>query len=299
MTNAELKSYVERAKELEAAIYTQKELMNGHQSLMDEQCPVKPQRQMIQEPECPVEPNEQGGAVFGIFMGGAFLALSIPFLTLGVFGWAIIGGIIGFLLLATNISFIRDNKKAKGTYQVKLQRYQIAKEEYIEEQKRLEEAFDDTLRTYNARYGEYAYEKSKMTEQHNYALALLVKALEEHYSLDIVYPKYRNLVAISAIDEYLSSGRCDKLEGADGAYNLYEMELRQNIVIGQLSAVIDDLEKIRSNQYSLYHELTKANKTVNSILAEVRGIGADACLTAYFSEVTAIAASAPRYTISL
>lgn len=63
MTNAELKAYVQRAKELEAAIYTQKKLMSGHQSLIDKQCPVKPQKQEIKAPERPRVPNEQKGTI--------------------------------------------------------------------------------------------------------------------------------------------------------------------------------------------------------------------------------------------
>jgi hypothetical protein len=52
--------------------------------------------------------------------------------------------------------------------------------------------------------------------------------------------------------EYLDSGRCSALEGPDGAYNLYESELRQNYIISKLDTIINQLDMIRENQYYLY-----------------------------------------------
>ena len=102
------------------------------------------------------------------------------------------------------------------------------------------------------------------------------------------------MVAIATINEYLMSGRCFELEGPNGAYNLYEMELRQNIIIGQLSTIINSLEQIRNNQFSLYQELVKANATVNDVLQEVRGVRENTRLTAYFAGVTALIEASPK-----
>ena len=97
----------------------------------------------------------------------------------------------------------------------------------------------------------------------------LKNSLEHIYSANVIYPKYRNLVAVTTIYEYLASGRCDTLEGADGAYNLYEMELRQNIIIGQLSSVLDSLEQIKNNQFTLYKEITEANQKSADLLSDI------------------------------
>ena len=123
----------------------------------------------------------------------------------------------------------------------------------------------------------------------------LEKALDQLYAENVIFPKYRNFVAISAINEYLQSGRCDKLEGPDGAYNLYEMELRQNIIIAQLSSIIDNLEQIKNNQFSLYQELQAANQTIEAILYETYKLNETAKLTAYFAGVTALAEVSPKY----
>ena len=96
------------------------------------------------------------------------------------------------------------------------------------------------------------------------------EALISLYEEGIIYSKYRNLVAVSTIYEYLASGRCDRLEGPNGAYNLYEMELRQNIVIGQLSTITENLEQIKENQHTLYYEIQSANYNSASMLSSIR-----------------------------
>lgn len=112
------------------------------------------------------------------------------------------------------------------------------------------------------------------------------------YDMDVIYPKYRNLVAVSTIYEYLSSGRCDRLDGPDGAYNLYEMELRQNIVIGQLSSIIENLNQIKNNQFVLYNELVSANQKVTSVLADIDN---NVKINAYQNEAAAKNAEALKY----
>ena len=106
--------------------------------------------------------------------------------------------------------------------------------------------------------------------------SLLRKAFStrnELYAANIIFKKYRNPVALSSFYEYLMAGRCTKLEGADGAYNLYEAEVRANRVIEQLDTVIDSLEQIKANQYMMYsaicdirEELGELNSTMGSAL---------------------------------
>lgn len=85
------------------------------------------------------------------------------------------------------------------------------------------------------------------------------------YALDIVFGKYRDIVALSTFYEYLMAGRCTTLEGATGAYNLYESEIRTNLIISQLSDVIKSLDKIQQNQYMIYSQLQQMNSTLNSL----------------------------------
>ena len=157
-----------------------------------------------------------------------------------------------------------------------------------------EKNYNDLLIKYDNDIEEYDANSKELLDKHYATLELLEQSLKDFYSDNIIFEKYRNLVAITAIDEYLRSGRCFELEGPNGAYNLYEMELRQNIIIGHLAVIIDNLEQIRSNQFSLYEELNKANNTVEQIVYELKDLNNTSKLTAYFAQAAAIAASAPR-----
>ena len=99
-----------------------------------------------------------------------------------------------------------------------------------------------------------------------------LKVLDEYYKPNIIFPKYHTLPALTSIYEYISSGRCDDLTGPNGAYNLYEAELRQNTIIEKLNVIIDNLEQIRKNQYALYQELTRINDNTRKISNEMTAI---------------------------
>ena len=85
------------------------------------------------------------------------------------------------------------------------------------------------------------------------------------YSYEIVFGKYRNVVALSTFYEYLMAGRCTTLDGADGAYNLYENQIRADMIIGQLSQVIEKLDDIKDSQYMIYSELQTVNSSLNHL----------------------------------
>lgn len=107
-------------------------------------------------------------------------------------------------------------------------------------------------------------------------------ARNELYAYDIIFGKYRDVVALSSFYEYLMAGRCTSLEGADGAYNIYENEIRMNRVINQLDTVITSLEEIKQNQYMMYQELRNINSSLESLnstmdkaLTSIQGIEAN------------------------
>ncbi len=126
--------------------------------------------------------------------------------------------------------------------------------------------------------------------------------LDKLYSVNVIYPKYRNLPALTCIYEYLVTGRCDELAGPHGAYNLYEDEVRQNMVISQLNAIMENLEQIKGNQYLLYEQLTKIRRESEEITHELRMIhGYAAALTeislfnTYYAGISAANSAALAY----
>jgi len=119
-------------------------------------------------------------------------------------------------------------------------------------------------------------------------------ARNELYAYDIVFGKYRDVVALSSFYEYLMSGRCASLEGADGAYNIYENEIRFDRVISQLDKVIASLEDIKQNQYMIYQELrninaslSRLNNTMDTALTSIQGIEANtASMNEYMEHIS-------------
>ena len=97
------------------------------------------------------------------------------------------------------------------------------------------------------------------------AIKECVKVRHQLYGTSIIYPKYQSYVPISTICEYFESGRCDSLEGATGAYNLFEEEVRSNEIISQLVNINNSLEQIKANQFMLYTELVNINKNLETI----------------------------------
>ena len=122
--------------------------------------------------------------------------------------------------------------------------------------------------------------------------------LKNFYNMGVVYPKYRSLVPISMFHEYLSSGRCSQLEGHEGAYNIYEMEIRMNVIISKLDEIIDRLDAIQNNQYMLYHAIQESNRTAKQVCNtlvdcsnHLQNISANTEASMYFQQATALNAT--------
>ena len=90
-------------------------------------------------------------------------------------------------------------------------------------------------------------------------------ALDKLYAVGVVYEKYRALIPIVMFCEYLQSGRCSGLEGQDGAYNIYEYELRQNLIIYKLNEISSKLDQIQQNQYMLYTAINEGNQKLDRL----------------------------------
>ena len=310
MAEMDLKAYTARAVELEVAIYAQKKLMDAHKPVLERQRPAKPMRRKIEVPQRPtMVPCIYQKNVGLYFIIGCMIVIGVFGVPLLFTKRAFIGLVfIGIGLLGVKLAFNeRANKReAEENNRVMNEEYEKEKIEYQEEIKKYKEKESLALSDYNAAFAQYekdllAYENNKaaIIQQHASTLDSLEKALQALYDENVIFSKYRNMVAITTINEYLMSGRCFELEGADGAYNLYEMELRQNIVIGQLSMVLNNLEQIRSNQFSLYQELLRANDSVNQIIYELRDLNETTKLNTYFAEVAAKAAISPKITTGI
>ena len=122
--------------------------------------------------------------------------------------------------------------------------------------------------------------------------SLSVNDLNKLYEKDILYPKYRNFVAVCTMLEYFETSRCSSLTGADGAYNLFESETRQNLVILKLDEILENLDELKTAMYKCCTVLEKASKQLDDVLQELQQINAIATQQLSFQALTMSYASA-------
>ena len=164
------------------------------------------------------------------------------------------------------------NASAKLKYQLALDTFEKEynrKQELINQKQNelnsiKEQSIDDLLNNNNEKFEQ----AKKIAYEMNFVVNCLdkeIKLLEQLFSYNIVYGKYRNYIALSSMLDYLLSGRCDVLEGNAGAYNLYEQESRSDIIINKMDVIIDKLDTISKSQYYLYSKLCEINDSLIEI----------------------------------
>ena len=86
-------------------------------------------------------------------------------------------------------------------------------------------------------------------------------AFQKFVSSGFLYRSYQSIVPICQFIQYLESGRCSELEGPNGCYNLFESELRQNIIINKLDNIEQTLYRMEANQHVMMNTLASIDKT--------------------------------------
>ncbi len=144
-----------------------------------------------------------------------------------------------------------------------------------------------------------------LREQQNeldYEIETIGTVLERLYALDVVYPKYRQMIPIVTMWQYFDSERCYDFKGSSGAYNLYEFESRQDIIITSLNKAISMLAQIRDNQYALYEAIQESNAIAERIsmqneilISSSKTIEKNSEITANYSKIAAENSSISAY----
>ena len=287
LTLSQCKEYIKNIKNLEVESY---QLNLLHDELSKRMSQLDKKVKTLSRPGIPQQKETVMSHIFsGIFsmIPGAIIGLIIGFIV-----WAFGGE--GFLhnfeygrdvplqpylfvgaLITAVIAFILGLSKTVGIKkrnETRLQEYRV--QEYNRK---------DNLQYFNSL-------RQKLQQSINECQAQRVKTyslLTEYYNYNYIYPDYRGLVPICMIYQYFDSGRCVTLTGHEGAYNLYESELRMNRILGKLDDIIVRLDEIRDSQRILANELKQSDQNIAYLCNSVDTIGETTELIKYYNRITA------------
>ncbi len=290
MGKEELIRYFEDAIALETEIVTQENLVSQFETMSEKKKPVLIERKVqVAEPDPNGLDSETNAVTFFI----ATMTITLLFAQLVILGRAAEPNF--FSLIAMTIFdgiilaiYLPERKKWKQYYSEQRRKYEEDCRTCLEENKNRKEEFD-----YNQKCWEDSCTKMRTTLEK--PLKETKENLERVYSKNIIYPKYRNLPALTSIYEYYVTGRCEELSGPYGAYNLYEDEVRKDKIISQLNTVIANLEQIKQNQYKLYEQVCQIQSNTNRMVWELKAIKGYVieltnltALNTYYNGVTAL-----------
>lgn len=203
--------------------------------------------------------------IFKVIIPIIISLLILPFVNgvwmgIGILGVAIVISFVTYIKEIENIEIVTDRKIRDAHARC----YREDRQKIADSEKPLRQHLEMEL-------------KEKVIAPKEETKALLNKL----YSLNIIFPKYRNFVAISQIYEYMLSGRCVELEGPHGAYNLFEDELRHNIIIYQLDQIINKLDELNRIMNSVCNAIYDTNRLLSDINTTLGKIESNTALTAY------------------
>lgn len=268
MTVESLKEYLSIVVDMEQNIYTQRKLISSmEEEIAHTKVPnafLKPQEPKMQErsTQPPLHPIGCAGSVIGGI--GCFI---VAFIVLALFGNPVFLLLAFFAPIAWGLYCEEKNKKADENFE-REQKEQLATQ--YTEQLNVYAKEMERFQCLCQRDEEERMVKRQLLEAEKSvaekALGTSLSCLQTIYDKNIIFPKYRNLVMVCSLYEYICAGRCSTLEGADGAYNILEMEARMDRIILQLDAVIENLGQIKERQYMLYSAVQEGNRRSAAIL---------------------------------
>ena len=296
---ADYKDYLKQVKDLEASCYQQSQWLGNMEEQLNEALGSNNyfMNDPIPEPELPMKYSKgvKKATIAGVLLG------TIPGLILGAIfhyffhrkislaAWLIIGVVIGILVVGLWCFFIQSPMGDDGYfYEVRASRYHYSQRIEGNENTRA------IRRRITAQNDQVIGRLTPIVQKSRQELQQTQDLLQQYYNLGVVYPKYRGLIPICTIYEYIESGRCVSLTGPDGAYNLYERELRMNLIIDKLDTVIDKLDSIRKSQYMLYEaiqtsneQLARLSNAVDNLQSTADSIERNTELSGYYNGITA------------
>ena len=289
MGKEELIQYFEDAIALETEIITQENLVSQFEAMSENKKPVLVERKVqAARPDADGFDTETNAATFFLvtFTSIFLFTQLMEFSAAEPSFWPLIGmAILDGIILAI---YLPEKKKWEEKYSEQMDMYNEDCNLCRKENENRKEKF-----AYNQKCWEDSCTKMRATLEK--PLKETKENLEKVYAKNTIYPKYRNLPALTSIYEYYVTGRCEELSGPYGAYNLYEDEVRKDKIISQLNTVIANLEQIKQNQYKLYEQVCQIQSNTNRMVWELNAIKVYVieltnltALNTYYNGVTAL-----------
>ena len=293
MRKEELIQYFEDAIALETAVITQENFVSQFEAMSENKKPVLVERKVQVEKPDPNGLDEETNTAIFFIAGITLMMLFVLFMMLEMVDEPDFGDYIPTIMCVAADAiilaiYLPERKKWKQYYLEQTRKYEEDCRTCLEENENRKEEF-----LYNQKCWEDSCTKMRATLEK--PLKETKENLERVYSKNIIYPKYRNLPALTSIYEYYVTGRCEELSGPYGAYNLYEDEVRKDKVISQLNTIIANLEQIKQNQYKLYEQVCQIQSNTNRMVWELNAIKGYVieltnltALNTYYNGVTAL-----------
>ena len=289
MGKEELIQYFEDAIALETESITQENLVSQFEAMSENKKPVLVERKVqAARPDADGFDTETNAATFFLvtFTSIFLFTQLMEFSAAEPSFWPLIGmAILDGIILAI---YLPEKKKWEEKYSEQMDMYNEDCNLCRKENENRKEKF-----AYNQKCWEDSCTKMRATLEK--PLKETKENLEKVYAKNTIYPKYRNLPALTSIYEYYVTGRCEELSGPYGAYNLYEDEVRKDKIISQLNTVIANLEQIKQNQYKLYEQVCQIQSNTNRMVWELNAIKGYVieltnltALNTYYNGVTAL-----------
>lgn len=283
----QLEKYIKTVVELEKSVFTQEHFIEGVLKNRDTLGKAQNLQRPLYEDHTFNAELYVGAVQIGFFaaiIGGIIGLFAGNFLKWAMWSGGIVAvGIILFLFICDMHSSSECNKR----FEQKLVQYkQDVKDDAlrVEHEKKEQESIDDSLSA--------LYNKKQETTE----------LLKKYYDIGLIYPKYQNLVAMCSFYEYFSSGRCTTLTGHEGAYNIYENEVRLDRICTKLDDVMEQLEIVKKNQFYLYDAIQEGNRLSEKLIEEsvyqsrlLENISENAEVSAYYSKIAANNAAAAAW----
>lgn len=181
-----------------------------------------------------------------------YLITIIPTLIIYFAIGAAIGAAIGFVIDLFGMA--SEKRRANARYDSALVKYEKA---LADDKKRVEREKVNS----NKLYHEYLILKERKSEAEH--------QLQNFYVQAGIDSRFRNIIAMGYMNEFINLGISRKLEGADGLYYLILQELRWDQMMLTMEEISAKLDEVIDNQRMLHMDLVEMNQKSSKMIGEL------------------------------